>query len=435
MAELKVKPYGDNSPYEWQKEVHLFIDGWLSKPKSEREPLTIVVKAQRQIAGKSAFAKSELARFALTQKDSINGYVAPKLSLARKMQKELAKAYYQFIESSNQMDGVITFKNGSQVRFHSSEQGDALRGFTMSGVLVIDEAAFQKDDTYTELIRAWTLVHKPLTIMLSTPQFRLGFFWEAFIAGLGNDKYTKTFDWVSDYNIAIPDEVLSLKATMPSRKWRAEYEGEFLDAEGSVFGDFSACILESINKEPQEVYFGLDFATGNGADYTALIGYDENGNQCFLWKTNDMSPVDQVEAICDIIKSFEYIEEIGSMGVVVHKSKTKIAGFIAEQNSIGSIYLDMLEQKGMRVERFVTTNDSKRELVEAFQVGIENKEIGLMKDNDLIQQLSFYESKVNTQTNKVSYNASAGFHDDLVMAALLGWKAYSRKNKSMYNIF
>lgn len=435
MAELIVKPYGDTIPYEWQKHTHTFIDKWLSQPKQEREPLVVCIKAARQIYGKSAFAKSELGRFALTEKGSISAYVAPKLSLSRKMQKEITKGYHHFIESSNQMDGVITFKNGSQIRFHSGEQGSALRGFTVTGVLVLDECAFIKDDVYTELIKAWVLVHKPLTIMVSTPQFRIGFFYDSFVTGLSNDKYIKTFDWVSDYDVPIPDEVLSLKATMPSRKWEAEYRGQFLDAQSSVFGDFGDCVIEEVNKEPQEIYFGLDFATGNGADYTALIGYDENGNQCFLWKTNDMSPVDQVDAICNIIKSFEYVEEIGSMGVVVKKSKTKIAGFIAEQNSIGSIYLDMLEQKGMKVERFVTTNDSKRELVEAFQVGIENKEIGLMKDNDLIQQLSFYESKVNTQTNKVSYNASAGFHDDLVIAAMLGWKAYSRKNKSMYNIF
>ncbi|MCD8030861.1 MAG: hypothetical protein LUF85_08605 [Bacteroides sp.] len=396
---------------------------------------TIVIKAARQRFGKSSFTKAELIRFALYREGTLNAYVTPKLSLAKKMFKEIIKATSSFIVSRNQVDMSIEYSNGSIIRFHSEQQGEGLRGFTVTGLLVIDEGSSFKDTTFYEFIAPWVTVHKALTIITSTPKYKTGFFYESYMEGIGKkNPYYTTFDWVQSYEVPISLEDQEKRDKMPSMKWRSEYEGFFLDAEGSVFGNISACLIDK-PEEMREIYLGLDFGTGSGKDYTVLTGFNQSGQQVFIWSTNDMAPLDQVEEITKIVKSFQVeIEVVNSSG---RKSKQRIdyvKGFYAEENSIGKIYLDALKKQGVVISPFNTTAKTKRRLIENFQVAIQNSSVGLLKDQDLMQQFSLYESQVDPKTNKVTYNAPAGMNDDKVIATLLAWNAYLRKITKMYNI-
>ncbi|MCD8080776.1 MAG: hypothetical protein LUF04_10335 [Bacteroides sp.] len=396
---------------------------------------TIVIKAARQRFGKSSFTKAELIRFALYREGTLNAYVTPKLSLAKKMFKEIIKATSSFIVSRNQVDMSIEYSNGSIIRFHSEQQGEGLRGFTVTGLLVIDEGSSFKDTTFYEFIAPWVTVHKALIIITSTPKYKTGFFYESYMEGIGKkNPYYTTFDWVQSYEVPISLEDQEKRDKMPSMKWRSEYEGFFLDAKGSVFGNISACLIDK-PEEMREIYLGLDFGTGSGKDYTVLTGFNQSGQQVFIWSTNDMAPLDQVEEITKIVKSFQVeIEVVNSSG---RKSKQRIdyvKGFYAEENSIGKIYLDALKKQGVVISPFNTTAKTKRRLIENFQVAIQNSSVGLLKDQDLMQQFSLYESQVDPKTNKVTYNAPAGMNDDKVIATLLAWNAYLRKITKMYNI-
>ena len=407
-----VKIYGDKNPYPWQSQVHGYISGYLRRPEKVAE--TIIIKAARQRFGKSSFTKAELIRFCLSIPGSENAYVTPKLNLARKMLKEIVKACNPLIESSNMIDMIVIFKNKSQIRFHSEQQGEALRGFTVTGLLVIDEGSSFKDTTFYEFIAPWCTVHKALTLIISTPKYKMGFFYESYIEGIQNkNPYYITFDWVQNHNVPISPEDQSKRNKMPVLKWKSEYEGIFLDAEGTVFGNFAPCLIDELKTPYNDLYLGLDFGTGAGKDYTVLSGFDENGNQRILWYVNDLSPLEQVDRIAGILQPL----------------KPKIKGIIGEGNSIGKIYLDAFRKKGIIIHEFTTTNDSKRQLVEDFQVSLNNKTVGLIKNQEQAQQLSFYESKVDPHTNKVTYNAPAGFHDDIVMSVLLAHKAWRQKQR------
>lgn len=435
MQQTRIKIYGKKNPHPWQREVHDYITQYLSRSKKVAE--TLVIKAARQRFGKSSFSKAELIRFALGVKGSENAYVSPKLNLARKMFKEIKKATIPFIEASNTLDMVIEYKNGSVIRFHSEQQGEALRGFTVSGLLVIDEGSSFKDTSFYELIAPWTTVHKALTIIISTPKFKMGFFYDNYLDGMNNNNpFYKTFDWVFSYNVPISPEDEAKKTKMPILKWKSEYEGIFLDAEGAVFGDFSGCIIDTPSYEIEEIYLGLDFGTGSGQDYTVLTGIDQRGNQRFIWSTNDMTPTDQVNEIVRIVKSFRseksVVDEYTNEKRIIKEDKVK--AFYAESNSIGNVYISLIKESGVLLQSFTTTADSKRKLIEELQVSIQNKEIGLLKDQEQSQQLSFYESKADPKTNKITYNAPLGLHDDYAIALMLANKAYKRKTNKMYHI-
>lgn len=419
----KVKIYGKLSPYKWQREVHAYIDEVRKRP--ERVAETIVIKAARQRFGKSSFTKAELLRFALADSGSINAYVTPDLGLARKMFKEIVKAVHPLIRAKNGQDLTIEFVNGSLIRFHSEGQGEALRGYTVTGLLIIDEGSSFKDTTFYEYIAPWVTVHKALTIIISTPKFKIGFFYESYKEGFKEDNpYYKTFDWVHEFEVPISPEDLSKKDKMPAMKWDSEYEGRFIDAQGSVF-NFTGCFLTGKpRKEFFEIYLGLDFGTGSGKDSTVLTGINEFGEQVFIWKTNDLSPGEQVDQICEIMDTFVYYET-GFRGRKAVKSMIK--SFYVEQNSIGKIYSDAIIKKGYVLNPFTTTNTSKRKLVEAMQVAFQNKSVKLQVDPVQTTELSFYESKVNPITNLVTYNAPSGMHDDHVIALMLAYKGYSEQ--------
>ncbi len=198
--------------------MHTYIDETRKRPVRVAE--TIVIKAARQRFGKSSFTKAELLRFALSDPRSVNSYVTPDLGLARKMFKEIVKAARPLIHSKNGQELTIEFVNGSLIRFHSEKQGESLRGYTTTGVLIVDEGSSFKDTTFYEYIAPWVTVHKALTIIISTPKFKVGFFYESYKEGCNQtNPYYRTFDWVRNYPVPIAPEDLAKKDKMPAMKW------------------------------------------------------------------------------------------------------------------------------------------------------------------------------------------------------------------------
>lgn len=409
-------------PYAHQKALHDAITKHIESNERFTDSFQriFVVKACRQV-GKSAMAENELSRFLLQYSNSINAYVSPTLKLARKTYEEVIKMFKDtgLILRKNSIELFIEFTNGSCIRFFSGEQRDNLRGFTISGLLVIDEAAFIRDDIYNECLSPWTDAKKAVTLIISTPKFKLGFFYDYYIMGW-TGKHTVTSIDFMDYDlthIRSKEKLEEKRLTVPTQVFKSEYMGLFLEAEGAVFGDFSGCIMQD-TPEFEQLYLGLDFGTGSGQDYTVLTALNEKCEQVFIWRTNELSPTEQVNAIAKILT----------------ENKKSIANIVAEENGIGKVYLDLLRKNFTPITTFTTDNNSKRKLVEKLQVAFQNKTIRLLKDTIQTNELSLYESSVNPKTNKVSYNAPNGMHDDSVMALMLALESFNKKRNSTFRV-
>lgn len=405
-----IKIYGTKTPYPWQSEAHGIISSWRNEEiKTAR---TLVIVAARQRFGKSAFVKAELLRFAFSDSGSINSYVSPDLNLARKMYKEIKRGAAALITASNGQTLEIEFINGSVIRFHSERQGEGLRGYTTTGILVIDEGSSFKDTTFYELISPWVTVNKALSVIISTPKAETGFFYDSYNLGKGENPYYLTIDWIEQYGPQCPisQEDLSKKPHMPISKWLTEYEGRFMKAHSAVFGDFAPCLINKGSSQYEELYLGLDFGGGNGGDYTVLVAFNERDEMEFTWACNNLSPINQIE----------------ELNKVLEPVKEKIKCLRAESNSIGITYIDMLRSKGYSVEKFVTTNQSKRKAVERFQVAIEQRKVRILNEPEIVSQLAFYERKVSN--GLITYNAPAGMHDDYVIATVIAYSGRQQGN-------
>lgn len=142
--------------------------------------------------------------------------------------------HHGIIRQNNASELSIKLINGSVITFHSAAQKEALRGYTVTGILCVDECAFISDDVFN-LVRPWVDVWKAPMLLVSTPFTRNGFFYQNYNMGLQNIPGYITIDWQSEEyqedmsKILSPQKLLCYKEVMPANQFKSEYLGDWLD--------------------------------------------------------------------------------------------------------------------------------------------------------------------------------------------------------------
>lgn len=388
----------------WQQDGYNYI------ANSPNQGKILVIKAKRQV-GKNFLGTAVLLNYCSMGK--INAILEPSLNQCRRVFKQITKALSRsgLLSSCNASTLTIEFKNGAEIMFKSAAQGDNLRGDTITGILIIDEAAFIEDDVIETILPTIDANNANLMI-ISTPLFTSGYFYEEYISE-GLNKLV--LDW-NDYDTSCflsATKLEEYRRRLSPNKFKSEYLGQFITENGLLFNNLQNCIGEA--KNTKEIYIGIDFATGSGSDYTSIAGINQDGEQVFIKRIKDVPPTKQVEWLADIINSY------------------KVVKILAEKNSIGAVYIDMLKKKiKIPITNWTTTNKSKKDLVTALQLALENNQITILGDEKMLDELRKYQAEVNIRTNTVSYNASVG-NDDDVIALMLAYKAY-KGTLGTYNI-
>ena len=403
--------------YPWQKAV---ADKFCGKYGSG---LVVCVKSHRQ-CGKTFMCCSTLLHYALNRANTVSAIIEPTNAQARKVFKTIVNAVYEtgVIKSKNETFLTIEFINGSTIMFKSAEIKDGLRGYTITGCLILDEAAYLSPEILP-LVLPWVQVHKSPMMLVSTPRVREGTFYNYWKEGLdGANKKIISIDW-NEYDtseLLSPEIIAQYRRTLTKNQFRSEILGEFLDEDGMVFSYINENTIPDTSGPYNEVYIGIDFGAGNGGDYTAISAFNEKGEMCFLDFWNDLTTFQQAERLVNDIVQFGW----------------HIKAINAENNSIGGPLIDLIiktlnDQKqnviASKINRWVTTNKSKSELVQQMQVALEQGKIKLFNNKMLINQFAAYEAEYNPKTQVVTYNGAYGTNDDIVMASMLGYNAYYTK--------
>ena len=403
-------------PYAHQRAV---IDA-LGKSKCSYK--TVVVKSSRQ-KGKSFMIANILLYFALNWNKAKNICVSPTLKQAKNIYKTIMDAIEKtgIVKSSNATDLEITFINRSNIRFLSAEMGESLRGYTVTGILCIDECCYISDEVFNT-IKPWVDYNKSPILMVSTPYVKEGFFWQYYNYGLEGVNKVTTVDWCDPKfkkemdKILPPERLEEYRKTMPANKFKSEYLGEWLDDEGTVFIQFKDCAKDVQILPNDKLFVGIDWAMGGGGDDTAVSIINDEGEQVFLDYFNNLTPTQQIDRIIADLEP--YMRQI----VVIQP----------ELNSLGGVLTDNLKERlqgRARIEGFNTTNQSKNELVMDLQTAFEQKTITILNDPKQMRELSFYTAEYNPKTRNVSYNAPLGLNDDLCIALMLAYNAYKNKKR------
>lgn len=377
-----------------------------------------VVKSKRQV-GKTTMAENILLKVAIEHNRTLSCLVEPTLDQARRVYKEMVKAIDETPVIKRKNDSLLELEliNGSTIIFKSAEQRDNLRGFTVTGILVVDECAFIQDDIF-DILQPTTDVHSAPILLISTPKLKQGFFYRYYSAGLAEDNpgiVSIDFNQFDTSFLLPKDKLEQYRTMMPKAQFTTEYLGNFLDSDSILFSNINECV-STPTQGWNELYVGIDWGSGAGGDYTSVCGFNERKEMVFIDYFNDKSTFEQARYIADLLAL----------------NGGKVKNVLAESNSIGTpmiaLLKDELDKRNKRdishlVTPFVTTNSEKVRLVNQLQVALEQKAVTLLDDRGLLVQLSAYEATYNPKTNNVSYNAPQGLHDDNCISTMLALDA------------
>lgn len=411
--EEKKRTYKGYTPFSHQRAVHNVLNNAYGSGK------IFVVKARRQV-GKSIMVEQELLRFAINYKGTVSACVCPTLNQARKMFQDIIFCIMDsgVVQKKNETLLEIDLVNGSRIFFKSAEQKDSLRGYTISGILCVDECSFIQDDVFYGLLLAWTNVHKAPILLTSTPKFKQGFYWNYWNMGLNGDNEEVISIDFNNYDTSAllsPLKLEAYRSMLPKGQFLTEYMGEFLDSQSIVFGEFKECINKNEIKPYNELYIGVDWSSGVGGDNTVVSALNERNEQVFMLRFNNKRAVEQVDYIIQYLQPY----------------MSKIKLIVAECNGVGQPLVDSLKTAlngKVKIEEFTTTNASKIRIINQLQVAFEQKQISILDDDRQTNELSIYEAKVNGK-GTITYNAPTGCNDDTVIALMLALEAKKINNK------
>ena len=393
---------------DWQQDVYDQVE------KAKGTGKVFVVKSKRQ-CGKSCLAAILLIVYGLRER-CISVVIEPTQAQSRRLYKQIVDmmATTNTIVSSNSTLLTIEFSNGSEILFKSAEQRDALRGFTVSGLLVIDEAAFIQKDIF-EILYATTDANNAPILVISTPLFCSGEFYELYNRGLSDKENVHSFNW-SEYDTSVflsKEKLEYYRRTLSPLKFQSEYLGEFISEGSYIFGDIFKCVRYGKDGGVPK-YAGIDWGSGNGGDFTAVVLIDENGNVVDIYGWKDLEPMEQIERIASIINSIPSLKTV-----------------TVELNSIGAVFYDGLKRKTRKtILGFTTTNDSKRRIVEQLIAAFHKEEITIPYDAELIKELQHYSME---KTSKgYTYNGADGVNDDYCMALAIAYNSM-KKGQGSFN--
>lgn len=402
-GKIKVRLY---RPQPYQKAVHSgMAEHWQGSIH--------VVKSTRQ-AGKSVMCENVLIKCSLDHPKQSSIMICPTFRQGKKIYRSIVRKFKgtPLLDNANASDLEIIFTNGSQISFLSAEQGDSLRGFTVSryGILILDEAAYIADEVFYTVTPFVNANNAPILIV-STPRFKAGFFFEFYNDGLMGRPNVYAYDF-ADYSnpFVTPEKLEMYRHKMPLNLYRADYLGEWMEATSDLFGDFTK-VMSNTTTADGDLTAGCDWGVGREAmskdsDYTVLSVFNSQRQQVRLHRWNDLNETDTIKAIIDGLKTYN------------------VRKIVVETNSIGRVYLGLLKKAiaaahlSCRVVEFTTTNDSKRRAVEQFIVHVQNRTIQLLDDPEMKIQLSAYQLQ-RTPSGKITYNAADGYHDDCIIATSL----------------
>jgi hypothetical protein len=311
------------------------------------------------------------------------------------------------------------FPSGGMIVYRSLDNPDNARGHTADGV-VMDECADISSEGWYEVLRPMLIDTGGWAWGIGTPKGR-NWFWQEHAKA--QDR-TDTAAWqvptlgvqIVDGQIVrephalenpeIPfDEIVQLWETLPARTFEQEILAQFVEASGSVFrGVRDVSTASRVAPYAGTFRMGVDWGQAN--DFTVLTVFDSASRRMV-----DMDRFNKVD----------WSLQRSRLAAMAHK--WGVERIVAEANSIGGPNIEALRREGLPVVAFTTTAQSKGPLIESLVLAIEKREVTLLNDAVLINELEAYERTVSKETGRSKYSAPEGMHDDVVVSCALGWMA------------
>ena len=191
--------------------------------------------------------------------DSANRIEWQKILLGRALKKLVPKVW---IKAKNETDLRIELINGSTIELKGTENAMALRGRSLSGV-VLDEAAFMEPEVWFEVIRPALADKEGWALFISTPDGTASWFYDlwCYVEEDPKDLWRRWSYTTIDGGNVSKQEVEAARAQLDSRTFRQEFEASFENLTGLVAISFSDDNISPDAKDIsiQPLLLGVDF--------------------------------------------------------------------------------------------------------------------------------------------------------------------------------
>ena len=399
------------TPHEKQKAVHAAC--------SNPDIFFVTVNAGRQ-SGKTALSQQQAIKWALDEPNQLIYWVSPTSAQADKVYKQMLSMIggQPFVTGNKggQGDTEITFYNKSKIQFRSAAQEDSLRGETIE-YLVIDEAAFQKETVFFEILLPMLNVRGKKVLVVSTPKGK-NWFFNMIQKGKVDDKYESFLFTSYDNPYSSPEVIKIAKDSMPAVLFAQEYMGEFVD-NSAVFENLNQiCVVDAKLSKPEasnHYFVGIDIALQD--DYTVITIMDKNDTVVAYERFNHVKTPDLIARI-----------------VAVNK-KWKPKKIMIEENNQGLpiIHWLKMEENLKNIVGFKTTASSKPEIINNLINAFATKSLKVPNDDIYRSELETFTMTISP-TGKPKFAAASGFHDDIPMSLAIAWHCSNKyKYSGNYN--
>lgn len=299
----------------------------------------------------------------------------------------------------NKSDLLIDFtRTGGMLGIYSDENPDSIRGDAFH-LVIIDEAAYVKEDTITDVILP-TLADYDGDLMLISSPNGMNHFFSWYQRGLSDGVEVASWRAPTTDNPSptIRAKYEKMKLLTPAHKFAQEWDAEFREDAG-IFQNVreSATAIRQHSPEHNHKYsFGLDFGRVN--DYTVIAVYDQTINALVnLDRFTDMNFDAQLARIEHWYNRFH--PEV----------------MVCEQNNFGAPLIETMRNRGMPVQAWTTTLASKNEMIDELALRFQMHDISIIPDEILISELLAFTGK-RLASGLYQYSAPSGMHDDTVIA-------------------
>jgi hypothetical protein len=361
--------------------------------------------------GKTVAAANEACRFACENPSTLTWWVAPTYRQARIAYRQIKQALRRVSQRSSETELRLELLNHAVIECRSADNPDNLRG---EGVhfLVMEEAAMMPAKVWFEILRPMLSDTNGRAVFISTPKGR-NWFYTLFQRGLDplEPEYA-SFHFPTSANPFIPpEEIEAARRDLPEAAFRQEYRAEFLEEQAGVFRNIPACISGPWTGEGTAPVAGHLYVLGwdpaKYQDFSVMTVMDATTMTVVDWyRTNQVDYAIQLQALDRLARRYE-------------------AMILMDRSGVGDPLFEAVQRRGYTVEGFVFTQASKKVLIEALQLGIEQGRLRFPAIPILLKELGQFEYRLSPG-RIITYSAPEGEHDDAVISLALAYYAAAR---------
>lgn len=360
-----------------------------------------VVCCSRQF-GKSFMLCQLILYYAINEPNSKILFVSMSYQQANKVFNSLIRGIQDtnIIRKKNGAENSIILVNGSEIYIRSYQRPDLIRGLS-STTLIIDEAAWVRDDDWQSVFRPTLSTIGRRGLLFSTPKGN-NYFYEMAMKGL-SDEWPNYHYYHATYEenpLANLSEIEDARKSLPEKIFRSEYLAEFISGAMSVFENVKSCI-KAIKKPIKPTVGAID--VGRQDDYTCLtIMQDSDVVYQGTWRHDTWS---------NIIRQ-----------IIGAARENRVRVIYVEVNGLGDPFYEMLidalrkSRSSISVKPWITSSSSKQNIIEQLIEDFSTGSISIPYDKELIEQLENFECEYSPSSRAVKYAARPPFHDDRVMS-------------------